>query len=1682
MRDMLGTSSNLSARGFFELLRTWQATDQIGSDDLIPAILPLLDQVKELHDKGQVAPLDGVDSLLLRDRRELCFDEAKAKPRNKDTEPLDRIDPLSGPVIDVTGEIAVVEAGQNSYQQSQLIAERGQLPNKPLYYLDYTSWEMAVGVHDAVADIFALGMIMGSLATRLDFRDRKQLERFLSVRRNVHAANERIHPVISRVIKDMTALKRRNRAGDLGAIIELLSDYRSAEADDFEDRFAKLDAITEPADRRRQTQDYLKNRLFEITRRNRLIYFQTSSGSVNLTEGSLPYTLDHRNITASQLILPALEFCERLEQTFESSETQWFGLDNLRFENYPHLVPSLDKIRLQAKSDGREYGCSQLYLVLAFLRWHNLGRDGDERIHSPLLLVPVDLRKRQGDHFDLKPLASLRETTVNPALRHHLRETLSLELPETVDITNGDALKVFHAQIERGVQRDYPGVSVHLIENPRITLVQRTVKRTIAADSGRRQRRTGRGLKDYHGLGYSYDPDNYSPLGVLLFNELVKEYAAPDRDMAGKESPAASEAQNPGAERETTRNFYILGRGEESDPMNWEIDLTAVTLSNFNYRKMSLVRDYAAISRAEAGSHAVFDDIVMAAAKKRFAKDSTPGLRERYGVLPQDPSQEDAVYKARFGESYVIQGPPGTGKSQTIANLLADFAARGKKVLFVCEKRVALDVVAQRLQEAGLGDLTCLIHDTREDRRGFIRDLRQIYEAWSKESAPSVAGEREKVIREIEDLIWQLERFDHGMALPANGADQTFRKVVDLVVANETPKPQLTSAQRGKLPAQMSFNRARNAMTEIERLAATRLRGPAQEFLRFLKSDLSQRLDSPAALSKGIAEAISALEAVLDVEPFVPVASPLYNFSLRDLDAQTALAQSLRSLALSEKLNMLDRFDPERARFEDASRRLTQRLAELDEREKESSWLAKMSPREVIFAQEIAARREGKPFAFLHGDWRRLKRRFKACYRGSPLTIRFALAELAAEQEARAEVHREIEALAGTYGYFHVQPLLDCLTRLALGTGRLEAPERALLDHCLREPKIAVRTVIALSQRREAMETAISSLDAFLDGHTGSEPKALHAYLKAVAGNMEAVADLLPLLYDLDRRNPDVSVAWRSLALPLDQFEKATLVETVSKTYHAAPEVERLDGVRLGEIVGRLEGQLKRFRDLNVELTLEGVQKRFRDHHNSNTSMTGRQVLEHQFGLQRPSKTLRELLTEAGAVLRNLKPIWMMSPLSVADTLPLGETLFDAVIFDEASQVSLEDAVPALYRAGQVIVVGDEMQMPPSSFFASSGKNDEPLPDYLAYAVSADSLLTKAAAALPSTKLIWHYRSRHETLISFSNRAFYDGTLNTVPGRQALSSWDPIVVDGPLPDAPTLAGRVLQRPVSFHHVIKGTFHNQQNEAEAKYAAEAVRALLTAKTGKSLGVVAFSQAQANAIESALEALAKKDGNFAANLEAEKEREQDGQFIGLFVKNLENVQGDERDIIIMSVGYAPDGKGKMRMNFGPINQAGGEKRLNVIFSRAKHNVAVISSITADQITNDYNPGPKVLKHYLRYAAAVSLGDERDIHDCLDRLNERKSVARRDEGSDDPVAAHIAAEERGRGSRCASHLGHSDLRVDVAVGSPGDDHFQRAILVDNDAHYAITDVIERYVTRPAILRAFGWKVEQVLGKDLL
>jgi predicted DNA-binding WGR domain protein len=485
----------------------------------------------------------------------------------------------------------------------------------------------------------------------------------------------------------------------------------------------------------------------------------------------------------------------------------------------------------------------------------------------------------------------------------------------------------------------------------------------------------------------------------------------------------------------------------------------------------------------------------------------------------------------------------------------------------------------------------------------------------------------------------------------------------------------------------------------------------------------------------------------------------------------------------------------------------------------------------------------------------------------------------------------------------------------------------------------------------------------------------------------------------------------------------------------------------------------------------------------------GRRELEHEFGKTMRYKSVRGLLHgDAGEVVLDLKPVWLMSPLSVSDTLPIDERIFDVAIFDEASQIPLEEAVPVLVRAEQVIVSGDQMQLPPTNFFSATRSGEETLliddeeqeGATVEYELDSNSFLSHAARNLPSTLLGWHYRSRSESLISFSNAAFYEGRLLTVPERQtAAAQTTPIRVSN-IEEADANVACVLDRPVSFHFLERGRYEARKNLKEADYIARLVRGLLSAPGRPTIGIVAFSEAQQTAIETALERLAAVDADFAARIEDAYEREEDGQFAGLLVKNLENIQGDERDVIILSVCYGYGVDGRMLMNFGPINQSGGERRLNVAFSRAKRQMVVVSSIQHTDIKNVYNDGANALRNYLQYTAALSMGDTRGAEALLRSLAPRVRAHASEEASDS-VVEEIAAALGRRGYEVAVRLGHSRFRCDLAIRPKEDSAFRLAVFVDgNRDEEQAGDVVEREVLKPALLRSFGWSVCHVLAKD--
>lgn len=419
---------------------------------------------------------------------------------------------------------------------------------------------------------------------------------------------------------------------------------------------------------------------------------------------------------------------------------------------------------------------------------------------------------------------------------------------------------------------------------------------------------------------------------------------------------------------------------------------------------------------------------------------------------------------------------------------------------------------------------------------------------------------------------------------------------------------------------------------------------------------------------------------------------------------------------------------------------------------------------------------------------------------------------------------------------------------------------------------------------------------------------------------------------------------------------------------------------------------------------------------------------------------VRDLLTKAGATAQALKPCFMMSPLSVSQFLPPG-LRFDVVIFDEASQVLPSDGVNCIYRGSQLIVAGDQKQLPPTAFFASSEIDDDADEDALD---SFDSLLDlcKAAGALPSMPLTWHYRSQHEDLITYSNYRFYGGTLNTFPGARERS-----------------------KDLGVHHeyVPDGVYRrggDRKNIIEAERVVDRVLEVRRLNSGLTLGVVTFSTAQADAVSEAIERRAQSEPLLMGLMDDHD------RLSGFFVKNLESVQGDERDVIIFSVGYGPDENRKLSMNFGPLKNKGGERRLNVAITRARRRVEVVSSFLPEQMTETASEGNRHLKQYLDFAIRGMKALAAEMRDSLGDV-------------ESPFEEEVVKAIRSWGYDAVPQVGSAGYRVDIGVRHPDKPGvFMLGIECDGAAYHSSKIARDRDRLRENVLRGLGWTIHRIWG----
>ncbi len=429
-----------------------------------------------------------------------------------------------------------------------------------------------------------------------------------------------------------------------------------------------------------------------------------------------------------------------------------------------------------------------------------------------------------------------------------------------------------------------------------------------------------------------------------------------------------------------------------------------------------------------------------------------------------------------------------------------------------------------------------------------------------------------------------------------------------------------------------------------------------------------------------------------------------------------------------------------------------------------------------------------------------------------------------------------------------------------------------------------------------------------------------------------------------------------------------------------------------------------------------------------------------------------------------LFPCWLLSPENVSSLLPLTKNMFDIVIFDEASQVFIESTLPAIYRGKNIVVAGDAKQLRPSSTFmkrylgADPDQQDDPS---VAAALEVESLLDLAVARYESANLTYHYRSRNEELINFSNAAFYSSSLQVAPNTT----------------------RNVGEPPLKRIKVPGKWVDRTNPIEAERIAELLSEIFkTRKNSESVGIITFNSDQQTCVADAIDRKAKADKEFRDFVSKEKYRTDGGEDTSLFIKNLENVQGDERDIIIFSIGYAPNEQGRVYTNFGSLSSDGGENRLNVAITRARSKIYVVTSVEPEElkVEGSKNAGPKLLREYLAYVRAVSDGDGVHATDILAGISSSTKDTSAKITDVPEIEEQIKERLTKAGYTVHTGLGNENSRVSLAVFDEEKDRYLVGVELDKDAYAASDSAMERDVFKPKFLESRGWTLMRVWSRD--
>lgn len=1087
---------------------------------------------------------------------------------------------------------------------------------------------------------------------------------------------------------------------------------------------------------------------------------------------------------------------------------------------------------------------------------------------------------------------------------------------------------------------------------------------------------------------------------------------------------------------------YLSAVGKVLSAHGMKLERRAV-LASFSYEKLAMYDD---IEKNKYGmlKHRVIKCMLTDTSMRSVRPPAIDFDRiVEHNVVDADSSQLAAIGYALAGRSFVLQGPPGTGKSQTITNMIAAFLEEGKKVLFVSEKMTALKVVNKKLADAGLGDYCLELHSNKANKKEFIAELHRVADIAPERS---VADEVALIRTERKRASEKLDRYGKELAktIPALGVTVfdlfgIYTGVqdcadVDFFVSDIGKKGfKELDAVLEKLGEYVFYC---NAGVDPDYTASpwSELRDSVRvEDKADVYSALRDVADAAQAIT-GVNAAISAYGLSLD---YIDEGEGICEFadafnkctvagaSLLDGATRKAMIAAADAYAATKAEN--DRLCAEtRALYDDAV--LTADTDAMIARFKGYSGWTRIFNKDyradtAFLAANRKAGAEKPSYEDTLVQLMRLKKRKESD--AALAKAKSALAAFGLNESVMAEMDgvKELDGITQKYGL-----VTDAMSGLI---PRELAAARAVFARCAREVRKAMPALISALGRLDVFfegfaeaTTDVATVEKRAKDHLSQSGFEVYVAMRDIAKELKKSGDFGFITDAVGKGiSPD---KWK------DAYKKCFYFQWIKKVVDEAPDLRVFNADDHNALV-------RLFCDKDEE-TLAASRKDIPQKLNAareKAPADQRMELESQANQGRNQKKVRELLMEMKELIQKLKPCFMMSPLSVSTYLKDADMHFDVVIFDEASQVLPEDAVCAIYRADQVIIVGDSKQMPPCDIF-SVGSDDEEEEGSVEDPVALDeSVLALGAKIMDGISLKWHYRSRNESLIAFSNLNFYEGNLQTFPSN------------------------VVNRPdwgVEHVYVPDGVYENNVNEKEADAVVDLVIRHVGSHPERSLGVVAFGIKQRDLIEDKLNArLASLSLPAAKTFFAEDAPEP------FFVKNLETVQGDERDTVIFSMGYGKDASGKFSHNFGLLNRVGGERRLNVAITRAKYNIKMVTSVRPDEIraTKDSSMGVQMLKAYVAYAAGggvsgVKAGSgaglirnvEDDIYDCL--VAEGYSVER--------------------------NVGASKYKVDLAVRRVGTTEYALAIECDGKDYQAVSSTRDRDRLRNKVLESMGWKVYRI------